>query len=110
MLGEVHAMTGRMTYRGKVMNRAARIASTASTGQVRQGAGGGQAGSGRGGQAARGQAGSGRRSGRQLGGWQLGSYLAGWLAVRQSVRWVRERDFTAFIKPGGFLGRSQTKT
>ena len=22
----------------------------------------------------------------------------------------RERDFTAFIKPGGFLGRSQTKT
>ncbi len=27
-------MTGRMTYRGKVMNRAARIASTASTGQV----------------------------------------------------------------------------
>ncbi|GFR48855.1 hypothetical protein Agub_g10809 [Astrephomene gubernaculifera] len=34
VLGEVHAMTGRMTYRGKVMNRAARIASTASTGQV----------------------------------------------------------------------------
>jgi len=34
VLGEVHAMTGRMTYRGKVMNRAARVASTASTGQV----------------------------------------------------------------------------
>jgi hypothetical protein len=36
VLGEVHAMTGRMTYRGKVMNRAARIASTASTGQVKR--------------------------------------------------------------------------
>lgn len=34
VLGEVHPMTGRLTYRGKVMNRAARIASTASTGQV----------------------------------------------------------------------------
>ncbi|KAL6749897.1 nucleotide cyclase [Haematococcus lacustris] len=34
VLGEVHAMTGRMTYRGKVMNRAARIASAATSGQV----------------------------------------------------------------------------
>ena len=23
---------------------------------------------------------------------------------------IKERDFTAFIKPGGFLGRNQTKT
>lgn len=32
--GEVHPLTGRMSYRGRVMNRAARIASVAGTGQV----------------------------------------------------------------------------
>jgi hypothetical protein len=31
---EVHATTGRMSYRGKVMNRAARIGSSASSGQM----------------------------------------------------------------------------
>ena len=30
--------------------------------------------------------------------------------MMKCVRKWRERDFTAFIKPGGFLGRSQTKT
>ncbi|KAG1681386.1 hypothetical protein FOA52_007434 [Chlamydomonas sp. UWO 241] len=34
VLSEVHAMAGRLTYRGKVINRAARIASTAQSGQV----------------------------------------------------------------------------
>ncbi|KAG1661133.1 hypothetical protein FOA52_011864 [Chlamydomonas sp. UWO 241] len=34
VLSEVHAMAGRLTYRGKAMNRAARIASTAQSGQV----------------------------------------------------------------------------
>jgi class 3 adenylate cyclase len=32
--GSVHAITGKITYRGRVMNRAARIASTATVGQV----------------------------------------------------------------------------
>ena len=36
--GELHAVTGRMAYRGKVMNRAARIGAGASSGQVRLGA------------------------------------------------------------------------
>jgi class 3 adenylate cyclase len=34
VMDSVHAATGRMAYRGKVMNRAARIASAASSGQV----------------------------------------------------------------------------
>lgn len=33
-LSVLSAVTGRMSYRGKVMNRAARIAHTAATGQV----------------------------------------------------------------------------
>jgi hypothetical protein len=33
-LGVIHNITGRVTYRGKVMNRAARISTTASVGQV----------------------------------------------------------------------------
>ena len=40
----------------------------------------------------------------QLG--QLGQYGQ----LGQLGQLGRERDFTAFIKPGGFLGRSQTKT
>ena len=35
VLARLHTMTGRMTYRGKVMNRAARISAAASSGQVR---------------------------------------------------------------------------
>jgi class 3 adenylate cyclase len=35
VMDSVHAATGRMAYRGKVMNRAARIAFAASSGQVR---------------------------------------------------------------------------
>jgi class 3 adenylate cyclase len=34
-MDSIHAATGRMAYRGKVMNRAARVAAAASTGQVR---------------------------------------------------------------------------
>ncbi|GFR48856.1 hypothetical protein Agub_g10810 [Astrephomene gubernaculifera] len=34
VLARLHTMTGRMTYRGKVMNRAARISAAASSGQV----------------------------------------------------------------------------
>jgi hypothetical protein len=34
VLGSVHPITGRVQYRGKVMNRAARIASAATSGQV----------------------------------------------------------------------------
>ena len=44
VLAEVGAVSGRMTYRGRVMNRAARIGSIAKTGQVRsagEGKGGG---------------------------------------------------------------------
>ena len=38
------------------------------------------------------------------------SYLACILHWGTATCRPRERDFTAFIKPGGFLGRSQTKT
>lgn len=34
VLARVHATTGRMTYRGRVMNRSARIAGMATAGQV----------------------------------------------------------------------------
>eukprot|EP00798_Chlamydomonas_sp_ICE-L_P005939 gene5939-33516_t len=34
VMGSIHAASGRMTYRGRVMNRAARIACVAGTGQV----------------------------------------------------------------------------
>lgn len=34
VLARVHTTTGRMTYRGRVMNRAARIAGLATAGQV----------------------------------------------------------------------------
>ncbi len=34
VLAQVHTTTGRMTYRGRVMNRSARIAGLATAGQV----------------------------------------------------------------------------
>lgn len=34
VVAQLHTITGRMTYRGKVMNRAARISAAASSGQV----------------------------------------------------------------------------